>query len=219
VPSEPLSLAEMLPAPQFRERHERLIEAPPAAVWSALHELRLVDLALSRALMDLRSLPARIARGKRPRMVTGRFLEEGPVPVLVSLVNHAVVAGGLLQPWKLFGGAAPPKLDAAGLQAFHEPGWVKVGLDFVLEPDGRTETRVVATDARNSAAVRGLLAPDPCRVRPDSARHPPRGRSARRGAEVPGVTRPSRALVRHQQTANRDAIVDPLPDGGGWACS
>jgi len=201
VPSEPLSLAEMLPAPQFRERHERLIEAPPAAVWSALHELRLVDLALSRALMDLRSLPARIARGKRPRMVAGRFLEDGPVPVLVSLVNHAVVAGGLLQPWKLFGGAAPPKLDAAGLQAFHEPGWVKVGLDFVLEPDGsgtrlRTETRVVATDARTRLLFAGYWLLIRVGSGPDSARHPPRGRSARRGAEVPGVTRPSRALVR-----------------------
>lgn len=86
-------------------------------------------------------------------MVTGRFLEEGPVPVLVSVEDRAVVAGGLLQPWKLFGGEAPPKLDALGLRTFAEPGWVKVGLDFVLDPDRagtrlHTETRVVATDRR-----------------------------------------------------------------------
>jgi hypothetical protein len=84
-------------------------------------------------------------------MITGRFLEESPVPVLMSVENRAVVAGGLLQPWKLFGGEAPPKLDASGLRAFTEPGWVKVGMDFVLEPDGagtrlHTETRVAATD-------------------------------------------------------------------------
>jgi hypothetical protein len=160
MPSERLALADILPAPHFREHHERFISASPADVWSALHELRLVDLAWSRALMDLRTFPARIARRGRPRIVTGRFLEEGPVPVLVSVENRVVVAGGLLQPWKLFGGEAPPELDASGLRAFAEPGWVKVGMDFVLESDGagtrlHTETRVAATDSRTRVLFAG----------------------------------------------------------------
>ncbi len=51
------------------------------------------------------------------------------------------------------GGHTPPALDAAGLRAFAEPGWVKVGYDLVLRADGAgtllsTETRVEATDAR-----------------------------------------------------------------------
>ena len=70
-----------------------------------------------------------------------------------------MVAGGVMQPWKLTGGAAPPALDAAALRAFAEPGWVKTGFDLVLEPDGAgtrvtTETRVTATDARTRARFR-----------------------------------------------------------------
>ena len=61
-----------------------------------------------------------------------------------------------MQPWKLTGGEEPPALDAAALQAFAEPGWVKTGFDLVIEPNGSgtrltTETRVTATDARTRA--------------------------------------------------------------------
>ena len=143
--------ADLIPAPQFVERHIRRIAAPPVVVWDALHEMRLADSPVARALMDLRTLMARpVARG-RPAMVTRPFLERGPVPVVASDPPRSVVAGGVLQPWKLRGGAAPPALDAGALRAFDEPGWVKCAVDFVLVPDGdgtrlSTETRVVATD-------------------------------------------------------------------------
>ena len=118
-----LTLDDLLPTPHFRERHERRIAAPPAAVWQALHELRLGDLALSRALMGIRLLPARLLGRERPsRMVSGRFLEHGPVPVLAADPDRAVVAGGVLQPWRLTGGEESPALDAPGLHAFAEPG-------------------------------------------------------------------------------------------------
>ena len=89
-------------------------------------------------------------------MVSGRLLEEGPVPVLATDPDRAVVAGGVLQPWKIAGGEDPPALDAAALRAFAEPGWVKTGFDLVIEPDGTgtrltTETRVFATDPRTRA--------------------------------------------------------------------
>jgi hypothetical protein len=120
-----------------------------------LRELRLGDLALARALMDVRTFPLRLLRRARPRprIVTGRFLEHGPVPVLAEEAHRAILAGGLLQPWKLGGGAEPPMLDAPGLRDYAEPGWVKCGVDFVLvAADGgtrlSTETRVRATDRR-----------------------------------------------------------------------
>jgi hypothetical protein len=146
-------LDEILPAPHFRERHARVIAASPRAVWDALQELRLGELALSRTLMAVRELPARLLGRGPSRMVSGRLLEEGPVPVVGSNAGRAIVAAGVMQPWKLRGGATPPVLDAAGVRAFREPGWVKVGLDFVLEPVSGatrlvTETRVEATDAR-----------------------------------------------------------------------
>ena len=155
-----LTLDELLPDPHFRERHGRRIEAPPADVWRAIEELRLGDLVLSRALMGVRMLPARLAgRRQAVRMVSGRLLEEGPVPVLASEPTRAAVAGGVLQPWKITGGHEPPELDAAALQAFAEPGWVKVGFDFILEPAGSgtrltTETRVTATDPGTRARFR-----------------------------------------------------------------
>jgi hypothetical protein len=155
-----LTIDELLPAPHFREHHERRIAAPPAAVWDAVQELRLRDLALSRALMGIRLLPARLAgRKEASRMVDGRLLDEGPVTVLASDPDHAVLGGGVMQPWKLTGGEEPPALDAPALQAFSEPGWVKVGFDLVIEPTGAgsrltTETRVTATDPRTRARFR-----------------------------------------------------------------
>jgi hypothetical protein len=146
-----LTLDDLVPQPDFSERHELRIAAPPAAVWEALQDIRLADTVLSRTLMGIRLLPARLA-GRSTRMVSGRLLEEGPVPVLGTDPRRSIVAGGAMQPWKLTGGEEPPPLDAAQLRAFAQPGWVKAAFDFVLEPDGdgtrvSTETRVSATDA------------------------------------------------------------------------
>jgi hypothetical protein len=152
-----LTIDELLPAPHFREHHERRIAAPPAAVWQAVQDLRLRDLALSRALMGVRMLPARLAgREQASRMADSRLLDGGPVTVLASDPDHAVLGGGVMQPWKLTGGEEPPVLDVPALQAFSEPGWVKVGFDMIIEPTGggsrlTTETRVTATDPRTRA--------------------------------------------------------------------
>ena len=59
--------------------------------------------------------------------------------------------GGALQAWRLTGGEQPPELDADGLRAWSEPGWVKAAMDFRLTPRGNgtelsSETRVVSTD-------------------------------------------------------------------------
>jgi hypothetical protein len=145
-------LDDLLPAPHFRERHRRRIAAPPDAVWAALHEVRLADSALARVLMNLRALPLRLNSGHHPRLVAGRFLEDGPLSFTAE-PERIVVGGGLLQPWKLRGGKKAPQLNGRALRAFNEPGWVKCAIDFVLEPheDGttlRTETRVRATDRR-----------------------------------------------------------------------
>ena len=142
-----------------RERHELRISAPPAAVWDALLDVRLGDLALSRTLLAIRAIPERLAGRGPSRITSGRFLQSAPVPVLASETNQAVFAAGVLQPWKLRGAQAPPLLDAAGLRAFQEPGWVKTGINFVLCPDAdgtrlTTETRVLATDARTRAHFR-----------------------------------------------------------------
>ena len=79
-------------------------------------------------------------------MKTGRFLDEGPLPVLAVCAPRSMLAGAAIQPWKLARGYDYPTLDAEGLRAFDEPGWAKTGMDFVLKADGAgtrltTETR------------------------------------------------------------------------------
>lgn len=157
-PAGPTTLEDLLPHPDFRQRHERRIAAPPVDVWAALEELRIDDLPLARALMALRALPARLAGASRPAP-RGPLLHDAPVPLLVADLGCDALAGGVLQPWRLRGGATPPVLDAAGLAAFAEPGWVKVAMDFVLVAEGdgtrlSTETRITATDARSRARFR-----------------------------------------------------------------
>lgn len=148
-----MKLDELLPCPDFSERHERLIEASPEDTWRAVLSLSAGDATLTRLLMGIRSLPALLS-GRRllpDRDSSGTFLENGPIPLLSLTPEVAAVAGGVLQPWKLRGGDEAPKLDADELTGFDQPGWVKCGMDFNLEETEAgtrlvTETRITATD-------------------------------------------------------------------------
>jgi hypothetical protein len=60
---------------------------------------------------------------------------------------------GLSRAWRLLGGLPPPRLDAAALRAWSQPGWIKVAMEFRLGPAPvgtvlSTETRILATDPR-----------------------------------------------------------------------
>jgi hypothetical protein len=85
------------------------------------------------------------------------FLDVTPIPVLFSVPPDVVIAAGLSQAWRLLGGSTPPVLDAAALRAWTEPGWIKVALEFRLQPTPggtllNTETRIIATDSRTGRA-------------------------------------------------------------------
>ena len=85
------------------------------------------------------------------------FLDVTPIPVLFSERPHVVISAGLSQAWRLLGGSIPPHLDAAALRAWSQPGWIKAGMEFRLEPVSAgtllsTETRVVATDPKTRRA-------------------------------------------------------------------
>src|SRR6202011_4311908 len=96
--------------------------------------------------------------GKKPGPLAGRsFLDVTPIPVLFSERPHVVISAGLSQAWRLFGGSTPPDLDAAALRAWSQPGWIKAGMEFRLEPTRlgtqlRTETRILSTDPRSRRA-------------------------------------------------------------------
>ena len=146
-----LDLADVLPATDHVTRQSRWIAAPPDVVWAALHDVRVSQLPVTLVLGAVRFLPVLLTGGGREQLHDRPFLDALPVPLLSSSPSESVVFGGALQAWRLTGGEEPPKLDAAGLRAWSEPGWVKAGMDFRVTPVGNgtelsSETRVVSTD-------------------------------------------------------------------------
>ena len=146
-----MELDDVLPATDHVTRQARWIAAPPEAVWNALHAVRLSCLPVTLVLGAVRFLPVVLTGGGRGHLHDRPFLEALPVPLLSSEPPRSVVFGGALQAWRLTGGDEPPELDADGLRAWSEPGWVKAAMDFRLTPRGRgtelsSETRVLSTD-------------------------------------------------------------------------
>ena len=145
-----MNLDDVVPEADHVTRQSRVIDAPRAVVWEELHRLKLRSLPVTLVLGGIRALPL-LLTGKHSAGIDRSFLDAIPIPVLASERPSSVVFGGVLQAWRLTGGATPPVLDAEGVREFAEPGWVKVGMDFRLTPAmGGThlssETRVRATD-------------------------------------------------------------------------
>jgi hypothetical protein len=148
---ENMDLDDVLPAPDHVARQSRWINATPEAVWDALHAVRLTGLPVTLLLSAVRFLPVLLAGGGRNHLRDRPFVEALPVPLLSSEPPRALVFGGALQAWRLTGGERPPDLDADGLRAWSERGWVKAAMDFRLTPLGNgtvlsSETRVLSTD-------------------------------------------------------------------------
>jgi hypothetical protein len=149
-----MNLDEVIPNPQYRIRHSRAVAAPPGVVWDELNQVTMSVLPLSWALEAVRLLPARLSGTKHQPLAGRSFLDITPIPVLFSDRPDVVISAGLSQAWRLSGGLTPPHLDAAALRAWSQPGWIKAGMEFRLEPTPlgtllSTETRVLATDPRS----------------------------------------------------------------------
>lgn len=145
-----MQLDDLVPDPEHLTRQARVIEAPRSVVWEELHRLKLRSLPVSLVLGAVRALPLLIT-GRWRKGIDQTFLDIVPIPLLSSEPPTAVVFGGVLQAWRLSGGAEPPVLDADGVRDFSEPGWVRIAMEFRLTPAvGGThlssETRVTATD-------------------------------------------------------------------------
>ncbi len=159
-----MTLDEVVPHPQYRMCHSRTVSAPPEAVWDELCQVTMSALPLGYALEGARLLPARLAGRKHRRLAGRTFWDVTPIPVLFCERPRVVISAGLSQAWRLLGGLPPPRLDAAALRAWSQPGWIKVAMEFRLEPTPAgtvlsTETRILATDprTRRSFAVYWLL--------------------------------------------------------------
>jgi hypothetical protein len=146
-----MDLDDVVASPEHVTRQARAIAAPPSVVWDELHRIRLTGMPVSLVLSAARAIPVLLAGKGNGSSATKPFVELVPIPMLVSEPPSSVVYGGVLQAWRLTGGKQPPELDAAGVKAWREPGWMRLAMDFRLTPqDGGTtlssETRVAATD-------------------------------------------------------------------------
>jgi hypothetical protein len=158
-----------MPRWHFRERHAVAIEAPPSAIWRALHEVRPVEVRLLRELFWLRTLPSRLRGRSSPapddaRPLLGQVQESGFV-LLCEEPDREIVLGIVGRFW---GPSARPLpfADAAAYRAFVEPSYARAAINFRL--DGTrlsTETRILIPDsaARRRFALYWLF------VRPGSA--------------------------------------------------
>jgi hypothetical protein len=152
----------LLPHFDFTERHSRVIGREPGAVYDALRALTPGELPVSRLLIAVRSLPARLAgkpglASQADEPLLDQFLDRGFV-LLADVPGEELVAGMIGQMWRRGGRTVIPG-DREEFVAFAEPGFVKAALTFRLigHADGttltETETRVAATDP---AARRGF---------------------------------------------------------------
>ncbi|MGI8904630.1 MAG: hypothetical protein ACR2IP_13490 [Solirubrobacteraceae bacterium] len=121
-------LDDILPVHRHRERHEIRIAEAPETVWGAMHAVSGGDLPLTRALMGVRSLPARLAPGATPdpgapadRGFIEAFLDRGFSALRVD-PPFTWVAGAAGQRWRLRGGEAAGVGDLASFRAFTRPG-------------------------------------------------------------------------------------------------
>jgi hypothetical protein len=137
-------LDEVMPEFDRSEVHSRAIDAPPAATWTAMKELRGEEMTLMRMLMGVRTL----GRGDRDgsRTVLSGFRSMGFRP-LAEQPERELVVGGIGRFWTPSGGLR--KVESGDqFAAFDEPRYAKVAFNFRLE-DGElsTETRIAGTDA------------------------------------------------------------------------
>jgi hypothetical protein len=148
-------LDEAMPAWDVHERHERLIDAPPPVVWQAMLQVTVAELPMTRVLMRARRF------GRAPLGTPGHRVIDALPPGEVARREPHELLLGLVSPSSMHRPiSASHELrpgTMAELRRGLPDGWVRIGMDFCLEPAGAgtrltTETRVLSTGPRAKRA-------------------------------------------------------------------
>lgn len=145
-----------VPVCQFRERHEMLVDAPPAMLLDAVLQPDISDDPWMRTFIRMREFPERFLS-----RLTGSGELKGKPPfgldnfLLLGRDGDREIAFGLLGKfWKFdYGQVRVP--DAAAFHRFDAPGVAKLVLNLTAEKmaDGRTrlatETRIFCNDRKS----------------------------------------------------------------------
>lgn len=140
----------VMPSCHFSSHHEVVVAAPPERTAAALMSLDTRDLVLTRLLMGVRGLPARLRGRHSARSERSRRGVMSPPFVELANNGHAAAFGLAGQFWKPV--ATPVALrDADEFAAFNRPGYAKAVIGFEIRPAPggcvlATETRIAATD-------------------------------------------------------------------------
>jgi hypothetical protein len=147
-------LDELIPEYGFSERHSTFVAASPADALAAVKAATPREMAVTRILFMLRSLPALLRSGHGlpadpSRPLADQMVEFGFVPLVDD--ERGLAVGFVGQPWRVAGGSMPRLASAGEWHAFGEPGYVKAAMSFTAVPEGKgarveTETRILATD-------------------------------------------------------------------------
>jgi hypothetical protein len=159
--SQPALIDELLPHFDEFERHERLVAAPPPAVYAALKRVDLRSSRIIRWLIFLRGAPAALRhsrRSPRPRRLTLEALLQVGFVLLGERPERELALGVVGRFWTRAGDRLT--LDPDGVAAFDRPGYAKVVWDFRVTPqaDGTTrlstETRIRCLNAESRRRFR-----------------------------------------------------------------
>lgn len=140
-----------LPAYEFDEYHELLVQAPLATVRQVLGEIDLARIPLVRALMTLRTLPAFLLSPRQTlesnRRRSGRRLGLTALGSFTLLADERseVVLGLTGRFWKLRGEILTS--DPATFRSAPPAGTARAVVNFLLEPESEHLTRI-STETR-----------------------------------------------------------------------
>lgn len=147
-------LDELMPAWDHHEIHRRWLPAAPESVWDAMWNLRVRDLSVTGALTRLRGGPSAWRRNPAAGHADMRVMDAMAPKLLIAERPEEMVLTDVAR----YTAMRPARPEREGewtpedFAAYAEPGWSKVGMNFVLVAVDRgtelsTETRVVSTDA------------------------------------------------------------------------
>jgi hypothetical protein len=142
-----------LPDPEVDECHSVAVAAPADVTLAAACALDLQASPANKAILAIRTLPARM-RGASVRAEASDGLLAETLALgwrrLAEDPGREIVMGAISQPWH--GEAAFTPLSPDDFRTFREPGWAKIVWTLSVEPTGpdscvfRTRTRVATTD-------------------------------------------------------------------------
>jgi len=164
-----MSLNDWLPEYDFREYHQRVVQASPDEVYCAIPGLDMRRSWLTISLLRLRELPGRLARRDFRSTGFGHTLED--LLALGFIILHEeppreLVFGLVGRFWGL--NPSIDKIAPDEFGSFDRPGHAKVAANFLVRPQGHgrclvsTETRILALDAAARRRFRfywGLIRP------------------------------------------------------------